>query len=759
VRYAPASLEICLAAVLAIMFTLHVATGYTQAQDPQPITKKNLLRALTRGSKHPSQLPLRRLINLVEQNGVDFQMTPADEREVRTQGTYLGAEGLNDLIAAVHNNYRQPSVPLGTASPIVANLIIKLGSSEPSSRSAAASALGEMGGEAMAASAALIQALQDKEESVKVRAADALGRIKPKSKGAVTGLIIALKDKNSSSLRAAAARALVEIRLSDKDAKDALKIALSDESDEVRAYSAIALIGFDEDSKREAVAVITTQIKKRTNSALRYLMLDALAGAGPATKDALPVLLDAVTDYAWLSWENSSYGVSMPGQERQELQKRAFKVLKGMGEAARHAMEERLTKRDSYKRSEFVVYWLDADPSSETVITILRGMGMSATEWSSYELKAIGDQMVMLGSVAVPALKEAVRDQKNIWAVRPLLKLDPSAKDLAFTFLKAALSSQNLSSKKMAMSVLVELGPSANSALPALINVVNDENMEIAEAAIKLLGKIGPEAKPSIPVLKQFIERGSGNVVFTAISTLAAIGGDDPAVVSFLVGLLEGYDLGAARTAANSLKFPLTKEALSALIRIFSDETREKDLRAWAFRAVGSMGADGASAAPALIKYINYSSGSNYADIPFPAQKALTDIGTAAVPSLVQSLAAGGPNSDRIIDTLAKIGPGAKDAIPALVSSLKHKNWKIRYAAATALGDIGPAASDAVAPLTIALGDKAIVREVAATALGKIGRGAQAAIPSLRRLLNDKDYAVKNAASHAISLIEAAAAK
>ena len=60
--------------------------------------------------------------------------------------------------------------------------------------------------------------------------------------------------------------------------------------------------------------------------------------------------------------------------------------------------------------------------------------------------------------------------------------------------------------------------------------------------------------------------------------------------------------------------------------------------------------------------------------------------------------------SDAVV-ALGKIGPEAKDAVPALTELLNDKNENVRSAAAIALGGIGPAAKSAVPALTKLLKD------------------------------------------------------
>ena len=71
---------------------------------------------------------------------------------------------------------------------------------------------------------------------------------------------------------------------------------------------------------------------------------------------------------------------------------------------------------------------------------------------------------------------------------------------------------------------------------------------------------------------------------------------------------------------------------------------------------------------------------------------------------------------------IGKVGPGAKDAVPALIDALKDKESGVRGSACFALGEIGPAASAAIPALSrvVTQDEDPEVRRAAALAIGKI---------------------------------------
>jgi HEAT repeat protein len=89
--------------------------------------------------------------------------------------------------------------------------------------------------------------------------------------------------------------------------------------------------------------------------------------------------------------------------------------------------------------------------------------------------------------------------------------------------------------------------------------------------------------------------------------------------------------------------------------------------------------------------------------------------------------------------------------IPELIKDLSHRNEDIRWAAASALAQIGTAA---VEPLVAALDDKdSVVRLRAAWALGRIGD--KRAAGKLISTLNDGDWSVRMRAAEALGVLGA----
>jgi len=105
--------------------------------------------------------------------------------------------------------------------------------------------------------------------------------------------------------------------------------------------------------------------------------------------------------------------------------------------------------------------------------------------------------------------------------------------------------------------------------------------------------------------------------------------------------------------------------------------------------ALGRMGPDAEEAVPDLVQLIH----AKNENVRFHATKALVDIGEVAVPSLVSALKKQEP-AVRVaaVDVLGNIGPAAKEAVHDLATLLGDENQDVSRHAASALGRIGPAA-------------------------------------------------------------------
>jgi HEAT repeat protein len=93
-------------------------------------------------------------------------------------------------------------------------------------------------------------------------------------------------------------------------------------------------------------------------------------------------------------------------------------------------------------------------------------------------------------------------------------------------------------------------------------------------------------------------------------------------------------------------------------------------------------------------------------------------------------------------------------AVLPLIEALKDSEWKVRRAAAEALGYFTSAGSKSIQPLIDRLqDDKAAVRQVAMLSLGRMGKGSSEVEAAVRQLAEDSDPITKMNAQIALALM------
>ena len=165
-------------------------------------------------------------------------------------------------------------------------------------------------------------------------------------------------------------------------------------------------------------------------------------------------------------------------------------------------------------------------------------------------------------------------------------------------------------------------------------------------------------------------------------------------------------------------------------------------------KAIEALGHFGSRAVPALVPLLV----DPEIKVMETAGKTIAKFGVEAVPTMIHALGDKNPLiQSTAAGTLQLIGPGAKDAVPALIRVLKDadamitvggEGYKVRQAVAGALGAIGPDAKDAVPGLVEALEDSdPRVRAVSAFALSKVGGpAAKDTLPVLLKLFIREGY-------------------
>ena len=215
---------------------------------------------------------------------------------------------------------------------------------------------------------------------------------------------------------------------------------------------------------------------------------------------------------------------------------------------------------------------------------------------------------------------------------------------------------------------------------------------------------------------------------------IEALGDTDPAVRSHAAD-----KLGMSGEAA--------EEAVPALIQALRDNYEPVRLN-----AAYTLGAIGAPAVPKLIESLTDENGPTRRTAAY----ALAAVGAPAVPALSETLAH--ENDEARVEAtyaLAQIGSAAEPAVPALIARAKDSKVEVRRYIPEAFGGIGAPAAPAVPVLIDMLADDedVQVRFEAALALAQIGPASNDAVPVLKTALTDRNRYVRDNAIHALKRI------
>jgi HEAT repeat protein len=306
----------------------------------------------------------------------------------------------------------------------------------------------------------------------------------------------------------------------------------------------------------------------------------------------------------------------------------------------------------------------------------------------------------ILGAPAIPALMR-VLDEGGNRAVSAAAAVQ-GMKNAAAPAVPALVSAYH--HEKISLPVLLSaiqaLGPAAAVAAPELINVLRLSDKEIAQRSSRHPAQSGG----SLPIEPNKIR-------YEVIKDLGSVGTASPDVVPALMNLLRGEDVNMRSRALEALEQIGPRGAIASgdLIRIIKDPHEEGIIRRGAVSVLGGIGTASPDAVPAIVEAVHDGN-------------ALVRAGAAMA--------------------LGKIGPVAPDVVPALVEALRDGNADVRLQAVIALKPVGPGAAIATAGLVRILRDpheRSNTRTWAAVALGNIGPAAREAVPALLSVRDERE--------------------
>lgn len=262
--------------------------------------------------------------------------------------------------------------------------------------------------------------------------------------------------------------------------------------------------------------------------------------------------------------------------------------------------------------------------------------------------------------------------------------------------LSAELKGSDAKKQLAAVHALADLGPSAASAAPALVEALKADDAHVRAHAIRALVAVGAPAEIVKPAASKLLKDSDADVRAQAAYTLGQYRPADQATVQALAeGLID----------------------------------KSPNVRRASMRAIRNLVVDKKVVVPIVLKVLEDEDPA----VVLPALHTLAEGGEAVVPGLIKALENPKARYWAAV-VITEIGPDAKDAVPALIKVLGDEQPETRMQAAVALGEIGEASKPAVPALLKALTDKQpSVKYGAAFALGQI------ADPSAAKALAEAD--------------------
>ncbi len=315
------------------------------------------------------------------------------------------------------------------------------------------------------------------------------------------------------------------------------------------------------------------------------------------------------------------------------------------------------------------------------------------------------------------ALVEALQAPKATTRLRAIetLELSDALASGAVASLTRLLQDPSRDVRRAALFALGRLG--AAEAIPGLARLVSDsgETLSVRTAAAASLEAFGPRASQALPTLVDAVK----DLGAPAIRAVAAIEPDDERARNLLEGWIEVEDAGARLEAAIALARvdPENARAWSVLV----DVVEHGDIEAVA-RVATTLGPllPAADVARRRLSRWVASPDDKVRVLAARAIWAAMRDPEPAVSRLIEILEDPVRLRYRAAAALAEMGPAASRAVPALTPLVQEADLDTARAALRALGRIGPDARGAIEMLKLAARHPELRRE-ALTALRRIG--------------------------------------
>lgn len=350
--------------------------------------------------------------------------------------------------------------------------------------------------------------------------------------------------------------------------------------------------------------------------------------------------------------------------------------------------------------------------------------------------------------VTLPLLVKVLQGADDAARIRAIAALADLGKAAVPGLIEALDHSQG---KYWACLVISEIGPDASEAVPALTKLLSDEMPDVRRETILALAAIGPASASAVPQLAAALNNKLDQTVATY--ALGRIGGVPDDVQAKIRQNLTGEDRVLAAVSHWTLAklHPEDENHVRQTVDILAEQLKNKQrrIRSAAAQLLVDLNPPPSISQPILEKVVEGAD----AETLDAVLDALASQGERVLPRLIQALQRKEVRF-RAAAIVARIGPKAKPAVPALIEALQDDNAATRNEVLFALAAIGPEAQAAATAVIRALNDEdAKVRYGACYALGKMGPPAIDAKAALQKCLDSDDEFLAMASAWALAQI------
>jgi HEAT repeat protein len=445
---------------------------------------------------------------------------------------------------------------------------------------------------------------------------------------------------------------------------------------------------------------------------------DAIAAIGPNAEPAIPSLADALRDPD-VSVRNA-----------------AANALVNIGPKATSALAATLKCKDPSARAVALGALHRLSPACMDAIPALIDTLKDDDVEIRVQVASVLGQFGADAKVALPALREATNDRSNLGKVLP---------GLGRTMPFGTKSVQEAAVRAIRQIDPAALGSLAQEMLPGLREMLKDKDDFVQQSAVSCLDAFGPLAEPALPELTELLKDRAPAIRSEVYSVLWKIGEKGVAVLLTVVRDNQ-LDREGRLSIISGLKG--VYQANPATIQTLTDllQDRDRAIQAAAAECLGSYGPKAKKSIPALAKALRDPASAKPGstkdeDVPGAAAAALSEIGTDAVPTLIEALQDEQPRVRWLAArAVGKLRKQAKAAIPVLEKNLNDKLAAVALESACALILVN---ADTRKPMLVLLAclkhPAAPLRWQAADAVERIGPQAKDAVPALKAMLKDSD--------------------